>query len=154
MKIKSQRDFASGILFLAIGVAFAVGATTYSFGISARPGPGYFPLLLGIILAGLGAIVLFKSLVIESEGGDPIGPLTLKPLVLVLGAVVLFGFVLPRAGLLVAVPLMIIVSSLAGDEFHWLAALAMCVVLTLFSWLVFSKGLGLTIPILPPAFGG
>ena len=58
MKIKSQRDFASGIMFLAVGLAFAIGATTYSFGTSARPGPGYFPLLLGIILCILGAIVL------------------------------------------------------------------------------------------------
>lgn len=153
MKIKSQRDFAAGIMFLAIGVAFAVGATTYSFGVSARPGPGYFPLLLGIIMAGLGAVVLFTSLVIESEGGDPIGALTLKPLVLVLGAVVLFGLALPRGGLVVAVPLLIIVASLAGDEFHWPSALIMSVVLTLFSWLVFSRGLGLTIPVLPPALG-
>ncbi|HVK31834.1 MAG TPA: tripartite tricarboxylate transporter TctB family protein [Burkholderiaceae bacterium] len=153
MKIKSQRDFASGILFLAIGVAFAVGATTYSFGNSARPGPGYFPLLLGIILALLGAIVLFTSLTIESEGGDPIGALTFKPLLLVLGAVVLFGVTLPYLGLVVAAPLMIVVSCLAGDEFHWGEALILCVVLTLFSWLVFSKGLGLTIPMLPAAFG-
>lgn len=153
MKIKSQRDFAAGIMFLAIGVGFAVGATTYSFGVSARPGPGYFPLLLGIILAGLGAIVLFKALVIESEGGDPIGALTPKPLILVLGAVILFGFVLPLGGMVVAVPLLIIVASLAGDEFHWPSALIMSAVLTLFSWLVFSKGLGLTIPILPPALG-
>jgi hypothetical protein len=153
VKIKSQRDFAAGIMFLAIGVGFAVGATTYSFGVSARPGPGYFPLLLGMILAGLGAIVLFKALVIESEGGDPIGALTPKPLVLVLGAVVLFGLVLPLGGIVVAVPLLIFVASLAGDEFHWPSALIMSAVLTIFSWLVFSKGLGLTIPILPPALG-
>jgi hypothetical protein len=153
VKIKSQRDFASGIMFLAIGVAFAIGATTYSFGNSARPGPGYFPLLLGIILAGLGAIVLFTSLTIESEGGEPIGALTFKPLLLVLGGVVLFGITLPLLGLVIAAPLLIVVSCLAGDEFHWGEALALCVVLTLFSWLVFSRGLGLTIPMLPPAFG-
>ena len=153
MKIKSQRDFASGIMFLVTGAAFAIGATTYSFGNSARPGPGYFPLMLGVILAILGAIVLFTSLTIESEGGEPIGAISFRPLLLVLGAVALFGVTLPYVGLVVAAPLMIIVSCMAGDEFHWGEALALCVVLTLFSWLVFSKGLGLTIPMLPPAFG-
>ena len=153
MKIKSQRNFASGIMFLAVGLAFAIGATTYSFGNSARPGPGYFPLLLGIILSILGAVVLFISLTIESEGGEPIGDLAFKPLGLILGAVALFGFLLPVAGMIVAVPVLIWISSLAGDEYHWKGTLLMCIVLTLFSWLVFVKGLGLTIPMLPPALG-
>ena len=153
MKIKSQRDFASGIMFLAVGIAFAIGATTYAFGNSARPGPGYFPLLLGIILSILGAVVLFTSLTIESEGGDPIGDIAFKPLGLVLGAVALFGFLLPLAGMIVAVPVLIWIASLAGDEYHWKGTLMMCVILTFFSWLVFVKGLGLTIPMLPPAFG-
>ena len=73
MKIKSEKDFWSGIMFLVVGIVFAVGATNYSMGTSARPGPGYFPLILSVILAILGAIVLFKSLTIETEGGDKIG---------------------------------------------------------------------------------
>ena len=60
MKIKSQRDFWSGLMFLVIGIAFAWGATAYSFGNSARPGPGYFPFGLGVLLALLGAIVVFE----------------------------------------------------------------------------------------------
>ena len=51
MKIKSQKDFYSGVVYAAVGVAFAWGATTYSFGSSARPGPGYFPFGLGVLLA-------------------------------------------------------------------------------------------------------
>ena len=59
MKIKSQKDFWSGLMFVATGLGFAAGATNYSFGTSARPGPGYFPFGLGILLAILGVIVLF-----------------------------------------------------------------------------------------------
>ena len=55
MVIKSRRDFWSGLMFLVTGAAFAWGATIYSFGNSARPGPGYFPFGLGILLAILGA---------------------------------------------------------------------------------------------------
>ena len=73
MKIKSQKDFWSGVMFVVMGVAFAWGATNYNFGSSARPGPGYFPFGLGVLQALLGAFILFESLVIETEDGEPIG---------------------------------------------------------------------------------
>ena len=78
MKIKSQKDFFSGLMFMAVGVAFAWGATTYNIGEGARMGPGYFPLVLGILLAGLGAFIIFESLVVETEDGEPIGKLGLE----------------------------------------------------------------------------
>ena len=86
MRIKSQRDFWSGLMFIVIGVVFAVGATNYSMGSSAKPGAGYFPLILSVIMAILGGIVLFKSMTIESEGGDPVGAFAWRPLIWVLSA--------------------------------------------------------------------
>jgi hypothetical protein len=153
VKIKSQRDFASGLMFIAIGGSFAIGALSYTFGSSARPGPAFFPFGLGALLALLGTLVLFKSLTIESEDGDPIGDIAFKPLLIVLGAVALFGLVLPRAGMVVALPLLIIMSSMAGDEFHWVSAIVSSVALTALAWGVFVKGLGLSIPMLPGFFG-
>ena len=50
MKIKSQRDFFSGLLFIVAGAAFAWGASTYPIGRAARMGPGYFPFVLGVVL--------------------------------------------------------------------------------------------------------
>ena len=114
MKIKSQKDFWSGLMFVVTGLGFAAGATNYSFGTSARPGPGYFPFGLGILLAILGALVLFKSLTIESEGGDPIGHIGWKPLILIVTSVVVFGLVLPRLGMIISLPLLMLISSLAG----------------------------------------
>ena len=61
MQIKNQRDFWSGLLFIAVGIGFAVGATNYSMGSSARPGPGYFPLILSVIMAILGAVVTVQG---------------------------------------------------------------------------------------------
>ena len=153
MKIKSQRDFWSGLMFLAIGIGFAWGATNYSFGSSARPGPGYFPFGLGILLALIGALVLFKALTIETEGGDKIGPVAWKPLSIVLGSVALFGFLLPWLGMILTLPVLIVISALAGDEFHFGEALVNAAVLTVGSWLVFIKGLGLVIPLWPSFLG-
>ena len=150
MKIKSQKDFWSGLMFLVVGIGFAWGATNYSFGVAARPGPGYFPFGLGILLAILGGFILFESLVVETEDGEPIGAWAWKPLFIITFSVVMFGFILPRLGMLISLPLLIIVTSLAGDEFHWKDALISVVVLTLGSWLIFIKGLSLVIPVLPP----
>ena len=149
MKIKSQRDFWSGLMFIGIGLAFAWGATNYSFGSSARPGPGYFPFGLGILMALLGGMVLFKAMTIETEGGDPIGAFAWKPLIIIVGSMVLFGLLLPRLGMFIALPLLVITSALAGDEFHPVEAAINAAIITAFSWLVFIYGLNLTIPLTP-----
>jgi hypothetical protein len=149
LKIKSEKDFWSGIMFLVVGIGFAVGATNYSMGTAARPGAGYFPLILSTILAILGAIILFKSLTIETEGGGRIGSIAWKPLSIIVGSIILFGIMLPRLGLVITVPVLIAAVSLAGDEFKWRGVIIAAVVLTVFSWAVFVWGLGLTIPMWP-----
>lgn len=149
MKIKNQRDFWSGLMFIVVGVGFAWGATNYSFGSSARPGPGYFPFGLGIILAALGALVLFKALTIEAEGGNKVGAFAWKPLITILVSIVVFAFTLPHLGMFIALPVLVFMSAWAGDEFHWKDALINSVILTVGSWGIFIKGLALTIPLWP-----
>lgn len=151
MKIKSQKDFWSGLVFIVAGITFAIGALNYRFGSTANPGPGYFPFGLGILLALLGGAVLFKALTIETEDGEPIGHIAWKPLVVIAGSVALFGVLLPRLGMAVALPLLVLVASLAGDEFHWKDVLVNAAVLTIGCWAVFILGLKLTIPMWPGA---
>lgn len=152
MKIKSEKDFWSGLLFIVAGIGFAWGALNYNFGSAARPGPGYFPFGLGVILAVLGALLLFKSLTIETEGGERFGSIAWRPLLLIVVSVAIFGALVPRLGMFISLPVLVLVASLAGDEFHWGEVIANAVVLTVFSWVIFIWGLGLTIP-LWPSFG-
>ena len=152
MKIKSQRDFVSGLMFVATGIGFAVGATNYSMGSSARPGPGYFPLILSVLMAILGCIVLFKSLTIETDDGDPIGAIAWRPLSVIVVSIAVFGFALPRLGLVLTVPLLIVMVSVAGDEFKWVGVILNSIILTVFAWFVFVWGLKLTIPMWPAMF--
>ncbi len=149
MKIKSQRDFWSGLMFLVVGAGFAFGATNYSMGTSARPGAGYFPLILSSLLAIMGAIVLFESLTIETEDGEPIGDIAWRPLLVIVLAITVFAILLPRLGMFITIPILIVIVSFAGDEFGWIGVTVSAIVLTVFSWLVFTKGLGLTIPLWP-----
>ena len=149
MRIKSERDFWSGLMFVVVGIVFAVGATNYSMGSSARPGAGYFPLLLSVIMAILGAIVLFKSLTIETPGGDPIGHIAWKPLIIIVASIAVFGVTIELLGMIVSIPILIFIASLAGDEFRWTEVIGNAVVLTIFSWVIFIYGLKLTIPVWP-----
>jgi Tripartite tricarboxylate transporter TctB family len=153
LKIKSQKDFWSGLMFVVVGAAFAWGSTNYNFGSSARPGPAYFPFGLGVLTAVLGAVLLFKALTIETEGGDPIGAWAWKPLLVIAGAVAIVGWAIPNLGMFVSLPLLVIGSALAGDEFHWKDALINSVVLTAGSWFIFIWGLKLTIPLWPRFIG-
>ena len=149
MKIKSEKDFWSGVMFIVIGAAFAWGATNYSFGSSARPGPAYFPFGLGVLMSILGAVILFKALTFEVEGGGKIGRWAWKPLIMITGTVAIFGWSLPHLGMVIALPILVVVAALAGDEFRWKDALVNSIVLTAFSWVIFIWGLKLTIPLWP-----
>ena len=154
MKIKSEKDFWSGLMFITVGVAFAWGATNYSFGSSARPGPAYFPFGLGVLMAIMGGMILFKALTFEVEGGDKIGPWAWKPLIMITATVAIFGWTLPHLGMVISLPILVCVAALAGDEFHWKDALISAVVLTAGSWFIFIWGLKLTIPLWPSFITG
>jgi hypothetical protein len=153
VQIRNQRDFVSGCMFLLVGLAFAAGALQYSMGKPARPGPGYFPLILSLLLAGLGVIVVLRSLRVHAEGGNPIGGIAWRPLAVVIGSILVFALALPTLGLLLSGPLLIVLVSLAGREFSWKGALLNSAILTAGSWVVFIWGLGLTIPVKPAFLG-
>jgi hypothetical protein len=162
LKIKSQKDFFSGVMFSAVGVAFAWGATSYTIGEGARMGPGYFPLLLGIILTLLGAAISLQALVIETEDGDKIGPWAWKPLGFVIAANLLFGVLLgglpsigvPAMGLIAAIFGLTIVASLAGDTFNMKEVLVLATVLAIGSYVAFVWLLKLQFPVWPSFIAG
>ena len=149
MHIKNEKDFYSGLLFMAIGVGFAWGATHYRFGTSLMPGPGYFPFGLGILTSIIGAVVLIRSLGRHGAVTERVEPIVWKPLLVIIGSVVMFGFTLPHLGLFIALPLLVLTSAFAGDEFRLRDVLANALILTTGCWAVFVLGLGLLIPLLP-----
>ena len=153
MRIKSEKNFWAGLLFIVVGIGFALGALNYNFGSSARPGPAYFPFGLGLLQALLGAVLLFGALTFETPGGDKVGHWPLKQAAIIVGSVVLFGLALPRLGLAISLPMLIGVGSLASGEFRAKEVLLNGVILTLASWAIFIKGLGLTLPLWPPFLG-
>ncbi len=162
MKIKSQKDFFSGLLYTVVGAAFAYGATSYNIGTGARMGPGYFPLLLGSILAFIGAIILLKSLVVETPTGDAVGSWAWKPLFFIIGGNLMFGILLgglpsikfPAMGLIVAIYGTTLIVSMAGDKFKLKEVLILGTVLSVISYLAFILLLKLQFPVWPTFISG
>jgi hypothetical protein len=103
MKIRRRREFACGVLFGAVGLAFAWAAGTWPLGREAAPGPGLLGLGLALALTTLSGLVLFMATTIESPNEDPFVPLPARSTVLVLAALLVFGLLLPRAGLVLTV---------------------------------------------------
>jgi hypothetical protein len=162
MKIKSQKDFWSGLMFMAAGVAFAWGATNYTIGEGARMGPGYFPLMLGILLTLIGLFVTFESLVVETEDGEQVGGFAWKPLSFIIGANIVFGILLgglpklgiPAMGLIVAIYALAFIAALAGDQFKAREVALLATVLAIGSYLAFIVLLKLQFPVWPTFITG
>lgn len=162
MQIKSQKDFFAGLVYMGVGISFAVGATNYTIGDGARMGPGYFPMMLGIVLTIIGAVVSFKALVVETPDGDPIGKWAWKPLAFIIAANFLFGILLggipslgiPAMGMIAAIYVLTIVSAMAGSEFKWVEVLILGTVLAVGSWVAFVWGLKLQFQVWPSFIGG
>jgi len=160
--IKSQKDFFCGLMFMAVGVAFAWGASTYNVGTGARMGPGYFPLLLGILLAFIGGVVTFTSLVVETEGGGKIGKIAWKPLIYIIGANVVFGILLaglpnagvPAFGLMAGIYALVFIASMAEAGWKVKATFILATVLAVGSYLAFVVGLRLQFPVWPAFITG
>ncbi|MFM2050994.1 MAG: hypothetical protein RL682_1485 [Pseudomonadota bacterium] len=157
MNIKSQRDFFSGLMFTCVGVAFAWGASTYTIGNGARMGPGYFPLMLGILLAVLGSVITFKALVVETIDGEKVGSFAWKPLTFIILSNLVFGACigglpsigLPPMGLILGIVALTFISALAGEEFNFKEVTILSVILALMSYLAFVVLLKLQFPVWP-----
>ena len=145
MQIRSQKDFFTGLMFMLVGVAFAWGATNYNVGTGARMGPGYFPLVLGVLMAILGVVISVKATVLKTADGDKIGKWAWKPLFFIIAANLVFGVMLgglpsiklPAMGLILGIYALTFIASLAGDEFNFKAVFILATVLSIMSYLAF-----------------
>ena len=162
MKIKSQQDWWAGWMFIAFGLFFIlVSAGTpefvnsmfgtklvagYQMGSSVRMGPAYFPVVLGGILAALGALVLLDSLV---EEGPKIAKFHFRPLFFIAVSSLAFAYLLKPLGLALASVALVFICAYGGHEFKWKEVAIMSVVLVIFSVVVFVKGLSLPFPVCP-----
>jgi Tripartite tricarboxylate transporter TctB family len=162
IKIKSQQDWWAGWMFIAFGLFFIVVSLGtpdfidklagsrlipgYQMGSSVRMGPAYFPVVLGGLLAFLGALVLLDSVI---EDGEPVAKFHFRPLIWIGLSSLAFAYLLKPLGLVLASVILVFISAYGGHEFKWKEVAVMSVILAAFSVLVFVKGLSLPFPVCP-----
>ena len=141
----TSKDFWSGVMLIAVGVAAVLMTRSIPFGTALRMGPGYFPTILGGVLALFGLYLVVKSL----RHSDAIeGGWSLRALIVLQLSLVLFGILMDRAGFIPALAVLIFGSAAASREFKLGEVAALTVGLIVFCVAVFVWGLGLPYPLL------
>lgn len=143
-ELRNNRDFIAGLLFVVIGALAIALAHDYPIGTTMRMGPGYFPTALGAILFLFGLYVLARGI----RSGEKVkGEWGWRALTLIALSIVLFGFLLDRAGMVPAIVVTLIVAAAAGREFRLKEVIILASVIAAFSVAVFSYGLKLPYPL-------
>jgi putative tricarboxylic transport membrane protein len=142
--IRAPKDFWSGSMFVAVGLAAVLLARDYSMGSATRMGPAYFPTMLGGLLVLIGLACIVRSLLSD---GPPVGRIAWMPVAVVTVSTVLFAVLLRGAGLAIALMVLVLVSAWGSKFFRWGPAILLAIALTVFSVLIFVTALGLPIPI-------
>jgi Tripartite tricarboxylate transporter TctB family len=146
LHIRHPKDFWSGLIFIAVGIAALIIGRDYSLGTATRMGPGYFPALLGGLLTLFGAIIAARALVVSGQG---IAAVSWRPLILVIAAMLAFAALLEPAGVVIATIALVIVGCLASHESGWRDMAFLIVFLLALALGLFIYGLGLPIKVWP-----
>ena len=146
--IKSKKDLYAGIMFIALGTGFALGALKYPMGTAVRMGPAYFPSILGWITAILGVIIAIRGFTTPDE---PPRETQWKPMLWIHASAIIFGLLVDplKMGFVAAVVVSVIACAYGGYEFKWKEAIIESIVLVVVCWAAFVYGLGLPFRLFP-----
>jgi len=148
LKIHNQKDVGAGIMYMIFGLFFALIALNYKMGTAAKMGPGYFPFWLGAIMTAIGFYILLNSMSAKNKE-EKMGKWDLRIVIWITGSVVLYAILLPIAGFLLSVLVLVFVSASASHEYGWKGTALNAAILVTFTYLAFVQGLKLQFQLLP-----
>lgn len=148
LHIRNQPDFLLGSLYALAGGGFAVTSVHYDMGQLSYMGPGYFPFLLGVLLAGIGLLIIARS-VARGASRARLSGWNFRSIFWMVGSVMIFGLALEPLGLIVALVLLVVLASLASHEFTWRTTLVNALVMVVLNVGGFVYGLSIPFPVFP-----
>lgn len=149
LRVTDSRNFAAGLLYIVFGAGVAYGALGLQIGSPRNMGAGFFPFAVAVALVITGIVVLLGA-IHRNAPETGLGSWNLRPILIVCAAVVAFGALLKPAGILIAVPVLIAITTFATKERSIRQYLISVAVLLPLTWALFIAMLGLPIPVLPP----
>ena len=148
----NRRDAASGLLFIAIGAGFAIASLrTLRLGNAFGMGPGFYPVMLGALLCGLGVMIVISAI---GRANEAAGPISWRGIVMVTGSILFFAVGLRTLGLLPALFGSVLLASKATSRTRWRDAIAISTGLSAFCIAVFILALQMPISLIGPWLGG
>lgn len=139
-----------GAIFIAFGIYFGLNALGMELGTAFRMGPGFFPLVLAVILILLGLAIAIPAFRVE---GEPVGSLPIRGMIFILPAPVLFALTLKGLGFVPSIFLATLLASFASTRMRVPTALIIAALMTAFTTAVFIYGLGLPFRLFGPWLG-
>jgi putative tricarboxylic transport membrane protein len=146
MRLKSGQDLATGLLFIAIGVAALLIGADYPLGTAQRPGTGVLPRILAWCLIGTGVLVWLKALLTD---GPRLGGVAWRPAIMVTLAVAAFALTIDSLGLVLAMLASMTLTALGTPETRWREYLLFAAIMLAIGIGLFRYGLGMPISVLP-----
>lgn len=150
MRIKAAQDFATGLLFIAVGVAAIWIGADYAMGTAQRPGTGVLPRILAWCLIGTGGLLLIKSVLTV---GAPLTGWVWRPVLAVTLGTIAFGFMIDDFGLVVSMILSMTICALGTAETRWPEFAVFTLIMIVGSWAMFIWLLGMPIKTWPSNLG-
>lgn len=149
MKHTERRELYCGLLLILIGVGIAAGSFEYKVGTLARMGPGYFPLVVGILLVLVGGLIMATppSPLERGQEGPPVTRGQLRSWGLILAGIVAFIVLGRYAGLVPATFGLMFLSALGDRATSARAAAVLAAAVTVAAALVFHYGLQMQFPL-------
>ena len=146
VRIRNAQDLCCGLLFLAAATFFFVTGLDLPVGTAVRMGPGYTPRLLCGLIAVVGAILTVRGFSVDGERMEGWG---LRPLVFVLGSMLIFAFAIERLGLVITVGMVVVFSSFSMPGARPVELGIVAAAMAAMCSAIFVFGLKLLIPLWP-----
>lgn len=134
IRIRDPQDFGAAVVFALIGAAGIYLGKDLEYGTASNMGPGYFPIILSALILVLGLGLGLKSMMVH---GPRIEAIRFRPLLFIIGVVLLFGFALEAVGLALAAVILTVASAYARRDVNLSETLLLGAGLALFSVVVF-----------------
>lgn len=140
------RDLAAGALFVAIGMFFALDSLLHlRIGQAFSMGPGYFPLVMGLILVGFGVAIALQAI---GKTTEIVSKVSWRGLGLVMASIVFFALTIRGLGMAPSLFGSVLMAAQSSGRMSWWGSILLAVILTIFSVIVFIYLLGLPYPII------
>lgn len=144
-----RKDITTGVLFIAISVIFLILGKNLELGTPKNMGPGFFPLVILLAIAGIGLALIVSAIRTYPVAKAPKRKdrSMWRPLSCILGSVLLFALLVDSFGLAPSLVPTILFATLGRTPWRPVRSVVLAVLITLSTWLIFTVALGMPIPL-------